>query len=264
MKKLRGWIKVMKRFSRYTIRGRVLSSSLACVMLGMMLTACGIGASSDNPAESGTMDQSARIKAVDIPSLKAQNPDIFGWVFIPDTMIDTPILQNGQGEDEYYETHDCTGAENESGAVYIKSANLSDMCDFNEILYFPYSKGDIISSEVVDFLDESYFESHPMMYIYIDGNALTYEVYAAYESSNIDVLRNYDFTTIEGCEEYIRDMETDLLSGGLIRTGWEEGVDPYNYLVTLSTVNPKDSSKRVNVVGCLIGDASGTIYRSFD
>ena len=49
----------------------------------------------------------------------------------------------------------------------------------------------------------------------------------------------------------------------LIRNGWEEQVQPENFLVTLSTVNPS-TGKQIVVIGCLVGDVAGTIDRYVD
>ena len=49
----------------------------------------------------------------------------------------------------------------------------------------------------------------------------------------------------------------------LIREGWEDQVQPENFLITLTT---KDmlSSKQLVVVGCLVGDVTGQIDRVVD
>jgi sortase B len=254
----------MSKKGRYSICGRRIISFAICAILFISQTGCTSGPFSDDSGNGGTMGQSAADQTLDIASLQVQNPDIFGWIYIPDTNINYPILQNLQGDDEYYITHDCTGAESSDGAIYLQSANLSNMCDFIEILHGNTINSGIMFSGLSEFLDKEYFDEHPVMYIYINGNALAYEIYAAYECDYVDVLRSYDLTDTIGCQEFINDMEADIATNGNVRTGWEEGVTPYNFLVCLTTNDLQNPNKQINVIGCMIGDAAGTIDREIE
>ncbi len=249
---------------RYNICKKLLSIILVGIITVLLMTGCDSNPLSDDSAESGTMGQSAANQTLNIESLQVQNPDIFGWIYIPDTNINYPILQNLDGNDEFYINHDCTGAESSDGAIYIQSANLSNMCDFIEILHGNTLNSGIMFSGLSEFLDKEYFDEHSVMYIYINGNALAYEIYAAYECDYIDVLRSYDLTDSIGCQEFINDMETNIEANGNVRAGWEEGVTPYNFLVCLTTNDLENPNRQINVIGCMIGDAAGTIDREIE
>ena len=49
----------------------------------------------------------------------------------------------------------------------------------------------------------------------------------------------------------------------LIRQGWEDQVQPENFLITLTTKDAL-SGKQLIVVGCLVGDVTGKIDREMD
>ena len=78
--------------------------------------------------------ESAQDAQVDFRALKEENPEIFAWLYIPDTSIDAPVAQSGES-DEYYASHNITKENDENGALYIEAANLTSMCDFNTVIH---------------------------------------------------------------------------------------------------------------------------------
>ncbi|WP_197029569.1 class B sortase [Butyrivibrio sp. AE3004] len=191
-----------------------------------------------------------------------QNPDIFGWLIVPDTNIDYPIAQNIDGDDTFYQTHDITGTKSsDKGGIYIESCNMMDMCDFNTVIHGSTNKDGDMFSELWNFSDSEFFKNHEEFMIAIPGNTLTYEVWTAYARDNNDVMEQYDFTESTDCQRYLDDMKKDWNSKTNIRDGWESGLTPDNFLVSLTTVDPDHPDKQWVVVGCLVGDEAGTINR---
>lgn len=211
----------------------------------------------------GIANESAKDAAVDFAALQAENPDIFAWLYLPDTGIDYPVLQSEEADD-YYETHDAFGNVSDVGAVYTELANLRNMCDFNTVLHGKTSAdGESgLFAGLYRFADPDYFDSHEYAYLYLDGNVLTYEIFAAYERENTSLIRTYDFTYKTGCQQFIDDLYDTRTMGMNIRDGWkEERVTPYHFLITLTTVKEDDPEKQFVVVAALVSDAAGTIDR---
>lgn len=208
----------------------------------------------------GFAGESARDARIDVQALQAENPDVFGWLYIPGTAIDDPVLQSGQADD-YYESHNAYGQKDEDGAVYIELANLTSMCDFNTVLHGRTgAEATGPFADLYRFADPDFFSEHEKAYLYLDGNVLTYEIFAAYERENTSLLRCYDFTYFDGCERFlddlygIRDMTMNL------RKGWE-GITPYHFLITLTTQREEDADRQFVVIAILTEDAAGTIDR---
>lgn len=211
----------------------------------------------------GIAGESAKDAAVDFAALQAENPDIFAWLYIPDTGIDYPVLQSEEADD-YYETHDAFGNVSGTGAVYTELANLRNMCDFNTVLHGKTEADgeNGLFAGLYRFADPDYFDSHEYAYLYLDGNVLTYEIFAAYERENTSLIRTYDFTYKTGCQQFIDDLYDTRSMGMNIREGWrEERVTPYHFLITLTTVKDGDPEKQFVVVAALVNDAAGTIDR---
>ena len=99
------------------------------------------------------------------------------------------------------------------------------------------------------------------MYLYLEDNVLTYEIFAAFERENTSLIRTYDFTYLSGCEQFLKDMYGIRSMNMMIRSGWED-VTPYHFLVTLTTDRGKDSDKQFVVLAALIEDPAGKIDRA--
>lgn len=207
--------------------------------------------------------ETAEDTVVDIKALQEENADIFAWLYIPGTDIDCPVLQS-ESADDFYESHNAYGEPDGKGAAYIELANLTNMCDFNTVIHGKASADgdgeDGLFSDIYQFSDPDFFEKHKTAYIYLDGNLLTYEIFAAYERENTSLLRTYDFTYIAGCQEFLDDLYNTRVMGMNFRDGWED-LTPYHFLITLTTQRGDDPEKQFVVLGGLVNDAAGTIDR---
>ena len=144
----------------------------------------------------GIAYETAQDSEIDFSVLKGENPDIFGWLYVPGTDIDCPILQSVEADD-FYTSHNAYGEEDARGALYTELANLTDMCDFNTVIHGSRQEGGSFSG-LHRFADPDYFADHDKAYIYLEGNLLTYEIFAAYERENTSLIRTYDLTYAAG------------------------------------------------------------------
>lgn len=191
---------------------------------------------------------------IDFEALKNENDEIFAWLQIPGTDINTPILQSTESDD-FYKNHDVKKNSDDNGTAYIEMPVRNDMCDFNTVVLG--SNG--IFGELANFGNPDFFENHENFYIYLDGNVLTYEVFASYERENNSLIRQYSFAEAVSDRQFLNDLYNSKIVGKQIREGWDE-LNEYNFLVTLTLTNP-DSDKQFVVLGVLINDAAGTIDR---
>ena len=73
-------------------------------------------------------------------------------------------------------------------------------------------------ADLYRFADPDFFKEHEQIYLYLDGNVLTYEVFAAYERENTSLIRTYDFTYLSGCEQFLKDLYAtrDMSMNGIV------------------------------------------------
>ncbi|MBD5523908.1 MAG: class B sortase [Lachnospiraceae bacterium] len=204
--------------------------------------------------------ESAADAQIDFDALREINSDIFAWIYIPDTAIDCPVLQSEQS-DTFYEEHNAYGEEDDTGAVYIELANLASMCDFNTVLHGKTGADEAgLFADLYRFADSDFFKDHEYVYLYLDGNVLTYEIFAAYERENTSMIRTYDFTYLSGCRQFLSDLYGARGMSMNLREGWEN-VNEYHYVITLTTQKEENAESQFVVVAVLIQDAAGTINR---
>jgi sortase B len=249
MKKLMAWTKEMEKTRRYIVIDRKAVKGLIAIIITLSLLA-GCGA---KEAKETTTEDSGSV--VDFKELRDGNSDIFAWIYIPDTDINDPIVQNSEGDDSFYKTHNVAKEPDGNGAVYIEAANMSNMCDFNEVVH-----GTSVAT-LNQFLDRTFFDNHQFIYVYMDGNSLIYYIVAAYMREDTRLLEQYDFSYALGCLQFIDEIYSGKAMNKNIREGWETGLSPEHFLITL---DGNVSGKQVVVIGCLVGDAAGRIDRVVD
>lgn len=216
------------------------------------------GLSEDSEQGTGSFGESAADGHVDFDMLREKNPDIFAWLYIPGTDIDMPVLQS-HISDDYYKTRDAMNNTDSAGALYTEMPNLMNMCDFNTIIHGNDLEEEGPFKELHLFEDADFFREHEEFYLYLPDNALAYEIFVAYYDEGSDILRRYDYTAYEGCQEYLEEIYSVRSMNRNFRDGWE-GLTPYHFLVTLDGSIREDGTQYV-VIGALKEDAAGTIDR---
>ena len=235
------------------------------LVMAFALTGCGASSGEDEGIpEPGSRNENAEDSHVDFDKLHKENGDIFAWIYVPGTAIDYPVCQNMEGDDSFYINHNAWREEDQKGAIYTECANLTNMCDFNEVLHGSSPEDGTMFADLQKFLDKKYFDDHEYIYVYLDGNALVYYVYAAFSRNDTRLLETYDFTYASGCQAFLDEIDNGRSMNKMIRTGWEGAVSPENFIITLTTRDGHDPSKQLVVVGCLVGDVRGTIDRVVD
>lgn len=237
---------------------KVIKSS---ILAGLILAVAALGACGSEKEEYiEEISEETTNASIDFDELREINPDIFAWLSIPGTGIDYPVLQSGES-DTFYESHNAEGKEDDTGAVYIELANLTSMCDFNTVLHGKTGEeGDGLFADLYRFADPDFFKDHEYAYLYLDGNVLTYEIFAAYERENTSLIRTYDFTYMFGCQQFLDDLYGTRDMAMNLREGWE-GVGAYNYVITFTTQRTENAEKQFVVLAVLVQDEAGTINR---
>lgn len=249
---------------------RVKRKSILTGLAVLLLTGCGQATTdmqiSESTEEVSTPESTEEVSTpesaadgyVDFDVLKQSNPDIFAWLYVPGTDIDIPVLQSNVS-DEYYKTHNAEGEEGAEGAVYTEMPNLMNMCDFNTILHGKDIEAEDLFAGLHKFEDKDFFEQNEVFYLYLPDNVLTYEIIAAYYDEGSDILRRYDYTTYDGCQNYLDNLYGYRSINKNMREGWDD-LTPYHFLVTLDGSIREDDTQYV-VIGALVSDAAGTIDR---
>lgn len=103
---------------------------------------------------------------VDWEALKAINPDTVGWIYIPGTVVNYPIVQTT--DNEKYLTHDFQGSEGwiaTFGAIFLAAENAADFSDANNIVYGHHLNDGSMFACLAGFDNVADFEAHRTVYV---------------------------------------------------------------------------------------------------
>ena len=147
------------------------------------------------------------LEAYDWDALCSENEDTKGWLCIPDTLIDFPVV--GTHDNAFYLSHDFSGDKDKAGCPFMDKD--TEIWDFNRVIY-GHNMGtgsEAMFSTLLKYEQEDYFKEHQTIY-FTDayGSANAYQVMAVVKY-NIDDLGEWDFRTRnhEDMESYNAWME---------------------------------------------------------
>ena len=126
-------------------------------------------------------DPLERLAEVDLRALQAVNPDVFGWIEIPDTEISYPLM-HGE-DDQYYLKHTFSGNKNSAGSIFIEALNKPDFSERHTIIYGHNMKNGSMFGSLKEYRNASYLVEHPMVYIDLEDGTHAYEIFSCYETS---------------------------------------------------------------------------------
>ncbi len=164
---------------------------------------------------------------VDFDELLAVNPDVTGWIYCEDTVINYPVVQ---GEDNtFYLHHSIDGAYSSSAAIFVDSYNQRDFQDANTIIYGHHMKNGSMFAGLEDWSDQSYYEEHPVMWLLTPAQNYRIVLFSGYHTAaDSDAYRIYDRTG-EALDTYIQErLELSDFQADIALSGEDK-------IVTLST-----------------------------
>ena len=185
-------------------------------------------------------------KDIDIVQLQETvNKDIYAWIYIPDTMIDYPVLQHPDNN-SFYLDYNLDGSKGYPGCIYSENYNKKDFSDPVTVLYGHNMKNGSMFAGLHEYEDKEYFQEHSCIYMYREDDILEYEVFAAYEYNNHHILLNHNFNSKEVFQNYLQKIFTYK---GVFNTDIEFTAE--SRILTLSTCVANKGSKRYLVQGVL-------------
>lgn len=189
-------------------------------------------------------------KNLDWDALRQENPDIYAWIYVPDTDVDYPVLQHPT-DNSYYLNYNIDGTKGYPGCIYSEDYNAKDFSDVHTVLYGHNLKDGTMFTSLHNFEDKDLFGRDHYIFIYTESGALVYQIFAAYEFDSRHLLDNFDFTNEYVYADYLKAVyETD---GRVANVRQDIEVTVEDRILTLSTCTADhDSSRRFLVTGVLL------------
>ncbi|MBC8544307.1 MAG: class B sortase [Clostridia bacterium] len=162
-----------------------------------------------------------------LEKLRETNPDVVGWIQVPDTLIDYPVLQTT--DNDYYLTKNFYREYNSAGSIFMDYRNDLSAGRDNLVLYGHRMKDTSMFGNITKFLKEDFFREHPRFTFITDGHVYTCEIFAVYQTTTDFEYNRVGFDSdtdylnfIEECRRHSK-YATDVTVG------------PEDTIITLST-----------------------------
>ena len=163
------------------------------------------------------------------------NSDVIGYIYVPGTYVDYPILRSQDWEDpDYYLMHRIDYSYGYPGAIYMQNYNSADFSDPMTILYGHnmYDWYTMFSS--LHYLrDPGYLEAYHYIYVYTPSATYVYDIFAVYPFDSRHILFMYNFWDPNQMQAY---LDNEVFTPWDYRAVYRNvGVNGYSKILTLST-----------------------------
>lgn len=112
----------------------------------------------------------------DIRALRKKNGDCVGWIRVPGTVIDYPVMQSAK-DPEFYLDHNFSGEESPHGVPFV-DARCGISNSENLIVYGHQMHDGTMFSDLLGYEEEAFLREHPTIELFTLDGKHTYRVFA--------------------------------------------------------------------------------------
>ena len=143
---------------------------------------------------------------VDWEALRAVNPDVVAWLYIPGTVINYPVVQGK--DDEYYLTRDFDGDQGwlaNYGAIFMEAKNKPDWSDTSYFIFGHHMNDGSMFADIVGLEDQERFDKCRTVYLLSPSGNFKLRTYSLVHCAADDPLVVTGFTSKKQRAEYVQD-----------------------------------------------------------
>ncbi|MCL2807196.1 MAG: class B sortase [Coriobacteriia bacterium] len=140
----------------------------------------------------------------DWEALRILNPDVVGWIIVPGTNINYPIVQGK--DNEFYLYHLFDSSNSGTGAIFVDYLGSPTLDGQNNIIYGHNMLDGSMFSDIFLYSNQSYFDEHRVLYLCTPE--LNYEL-SAIASINLSAnapLRQFTFEEEDSFLTFVREI----------------------------------------------------------
>ena len=173
-----------------------------------------------------------------INSLAKINPEIYGWIYIPGTNINYPLVKGGNND--HYIEYDFYGNESSLGAIFADCRARNEILENDNLVIYGHNirtKG-VMFNHLLKYQDKDFFDKNEYIYIYTVNGSYKFRVFSFYQTS---ITNNYTKMLFYSEEELAEFFHVSAGSSMFRR----DGIDyKGEMLLTLSTCTNGEADER--------------------
>lgn len=180
--------------------------------------------------------------SVDFDALLAQNPDVIGWLYCPDTPIHYPVVQ--AEDNSTYLRRLLDGQWNSAGTLFLDYRNQSDLSDELSLIYGHNMQNDTMFATLPNYRDQRYYDAHPVLYVLTPQQHYRLDIQAGFTADDDDAIYTVPATAEEA---------SALIADAISRSDFtaESPAQPDGTWLALSTCTYESQNSRYLVLGQL-------------
>lgn len=181
----------------------------------------------------------AKLKFVDFAKLQARYPDVVGWLTVPDTQVNYPVVKS---KEDYYLRRDLDKNYLYSGTLFMFDTQSLSPMDQNIIIYGHHMRNGSMFGELKNIVEN--VSKYKNFYFFTKNKIYKYEICAAYNTNSLSVYTHYDLSDKEIFKSF-----TGIMRNGNIKSPLKQS----DKFITLSTCTyvPGYENGRMVVQGVL-------------
>ena len=114
--------------------------------------------------------------SVDFKALQATNPEIIGWLYIPDSAMSYPLLQASDNDKYLHQMYN--KQHSIFGSIFMDYRNKADLKDLHTIIYGHNMKNGSMFGTLKRYSQEDFFRDHRNIYILTEKGTYRYRVFS--------------------------------------------------------------------------------------
>lgn len=201
-----------------------------------------------------TEDTSTGRPVVDFAALQLQNPEIVGWIQIPGTVVNYPVVQHA--DNDYYLNHSFLDRYDEFGSVFMDYRSASNLSGWNTVMYGHHLQNGNMFARVADYSDQAEFDTLQNLY-YVSSDGVVHVLVPlccmVVNGYDVDSIQ-FDFADQASFESYVQSLIDR--SSARSSTATAAGV---NHIYMLSTCSYAQENDRTILVCVDLNGSNGPV-----
>lgn len=187
---------------------------------------------------------------VDWDALRAINPDIVAWIYVPDTKINYPVVQTDNNETYLHTSFSGeTGWLGSAGSIFLDYRNDPQLLDRNSAIYGHYMNDGSMFGTFSSMTNDDSFNQHRDIFLLTPQGNYHLKTFSCILTTGDDTLVHTTFASDEEYRAYVQDL---FDRSAVNQIGYQLDVDDVNQSFMFSTCEYSQTNGRAVICAAVV------------